>query len=368
MISIRPLVFRISVIMVFTIFLLSGVLACSSQQSTSTQTSSTPGQPATTQASGKTIELKIAHMETTTHFLHALAQNYAQQIEEKTNGKVHFTIYPSGTLCDPPALYDSVKGGVADIGIGTCGYNPAQFELNSFCTDNMHYAISSKIGTQIYSELYNNNTDLQAEFNGTKILWLAVHSPGNLHVTFPVTKLDDLKGKEIRYPGSLSVVAKALGMVPVSMSMADTFMSIQKGIVQGCTAPTSELEGHRFAEVTEYTLNLKYYVGARYTIMNTKTWDSLPEDVKAVFNSMTEWGTANECQGWDNADAKAMEFAKQYQHQYIDLTPDMKTSVAKIFDDTDKTQAAALDAKGKPGTAILTQLNQIEAKYNTESK
>lgn len=342
------------VLAVIVPFILS---SCSSQETTD-QTTATTNSPAP-----KPIELSIAHMEPPTHFLHALLEDWAKKVEEQTNGKVHFTIYPAGTLCAPPELYDSVIGGVADIGVGTAGYTPARFPLNAFCTDYMHRTSSAVAGTKIYNELWENNEALQKEFDGTKVIWLAVHTPGNLHTKFPCNTLEDISGKDVRFPGTLSPLADVLGLVPVSMPMSETFVSLEKGIVDGCVAPLSELEGHRFAEVTEYTMMLNFYVGSRYTIMNIDTWNSLPADVQKVIEDLGAWGSTEEAKGWDASCEEGVEFAEGYGHIFVYPTDDVMNEIYELLAEADDDMAASLDAQGLPGSEILNELNRIEDKY-----
>ena len=314
-------------------------------------------------AASKPINLSITHMEPTTHFKHGIIEKWAKRIEEQTGGKIHFTIYPAGTLCAPPELIDSVIGGVADIGAGTPGYTPARFPLNAFCTDHMHKVPSSVIGSEMYKELWENNEELQKEFRDTRVLWLAVHSPGNLHTKFPAHTLDDIAGKDIRFPGSLSPLATALGMVPVSMPMSDTFISLQKGIVDGCVAPIAELKNHRLGEVTEYTLELNFYVGAMYTVMNLKTWNSIPTDVQEVIDNTSTWASLEEAKGWDRSDEEARVFSEKYNHKFVQPSSEVLEEAYKRLAVEDKNAATKLDNQGLPGSEILHEIKLLEDKY-----
>jgi TRAP-type C4-dicarboxylate transport system substrate-binding protein len=52
---------------------------------------------------------------------------FADQVNKQTNGRVKITVYPSGTLSPPEAVYQSVLTGVADMGQHTVTYTPGQF-------------------------------------------------------------------------------------------------------------------------------------------------------------------------------------------------------------------------------------------------
>ena len=82
--------------------------------------------------------------------------------------------------------------------------------------------------------------------------------------------------------------------------------------INGCR----ELKNHRLGEVTEYTLELNFYVGAMYTVMNLKTWNSIPTDVQEVIDNISNWASLEEAKGWDRSDEEARVFSEKYNHKY----------------------------------------------------
>jgi TRAP-type transport system periplasmic protein len=369
-----PVTLLLGVLLVITVLTSLCLSACSANTPSATsssaavQTTSSAAQTTSTAmqtaaSSVQAVELKIVTEGPPTHFIYALMQKWADNIQKQTNGRVHFTLYPAGTLCNPPEIFDAVLGGIADIAIGPPGYAPARFALNGFTGDSLHRLPSSVVGSKIYTEIWQNSPQLQAEFDGMKLIWLAVHGPAAIHTKFPCNTLEDLKGKEIRYPGSLSPFAKALGIVPISMPMSEAYVNLEKGIVKGVTAPMVELKANRFAEVTEYSIDLKYYAGARCTIMNLKKWDSLPQDVKLVIDGLSKWAGEEEAKGWDSNDLDGVEFAKTLGHKFVTPTPETLKQMYDILYAANDTQAAKLEGDGKAAKALLQVEYQVEEKY-----
>lgn len=353
----------LAILIVTSLFMSS----CSGTKTTETS-SSAPSSSQTTvtsisSTSVKPVELKIVTEGPPTHFIYALMQQWADKVQQQTNGRVHFTLYPAGTLCAPPEIFDAVLGGIADIAIGPPGYAPARFTLNGFTGDSLHRLPSSEVGSKIYNEIWNNSPQLQSEFQGMKLLWLAVHGPAGLHTKFECNTLADLQGKEIRYPGSLTPFGKALGVVPVSMPMSEAYVALEKGVVKGVTAPLVELKANRFAEVTDYTMELKYYAGARCTIMNSKVWDALPQDAKMVIDSLRTWAAEEEAKGWDSNDLDGKEYAKTKGHKFITPSADeMKKIYERLYAANDS-ESTRLESTGKSAKAVLEIEYKIEEKY-----
>jgi len=89
---------------------------------------------------------------------------------------------------------------------------------------------------------------------------------------------------------------KALGAVPVTMGMPDTYLGLQKGTIDGMLAPWEALLSFRQYEVAHY-----YTYAPLVTVyftqgMNVNTWNKLPDDVKSQIESVsgikgsTFWG------------------------------------------------------------------------------
>ena len=51
-----------------------------------------PTTPATPQPSGETIEIKFSQTDPPTHFSQPILEEWAQKVEQQTEGKVHITI------------------------------------------------------------------------------------------------------------------------------------------------------------------------------------------------------------------------------------------------------------------------------------
>ena len=65
------------------------------------------------------IELSYSNFFPPTHFHSILAEEWAKEIEQQSDGKVKITYYPGGTLTAAPQTYDGVVTGISDIGIPT---------------------------------------------------------------------------------------------------------------------------------------------------------------------------------------------------------------------------------------------------------
>jgi TRAP-type C4-dicarboxylate transport system substrate-binding protein len=115
---------------------------------------------------------------------------------------------------------------------------------------------------------------------------------------------------------------EALGGVPVAMSQGGTYEALQKGVVEGTFSPIEVLKGWKQAEVVKYTTEC-YSVGyttTMFIIMNLDKWNALPDDVKTVFEEVSEKYVNIHGEVWDSTDKEGREYTKSLGNQIIRLS------------------------------------------------
>ena len=316
-------------------------------------------------ADAKTIKLKIGHGNPTVHHIHRAMEEWAAKIEQQTNNKVEFKVYPVGTLCSPMEIYEGVAVGLMDFGFAPDGYTAARFPLNVGVATFMLGLKSALIGSKICMELYKEFPELREEFKDTHVLWLNVHSGADIHTKTPVRTLADLKNMQIRTPPGIPPSVQAMGAVPVAMPMPETYEALQKNIVQGYVGTSETLKAFRLADVTKFTTEIRFYSGAFFMVANRKTWNSLPDDVKSVIESMNGWGLEALADGWDSGDKNGKEFAEKMGHEFITPSDDMLSQIySEIKQKAQQPWINKMESNGKPGKRIMDRLNELMEQYN----
>jgi TRAP-type C4-dicarboxylate transport system substrate-binding protein len=98
----------------------------------------------------------------------------------------------------------------------------------------------------------------------------------------PIRTLADFKGTKIRAHNlETSQLMAKLGAKPIAMPFAEFFPAIQRGVVDAGMTGTTPGFGIGLYQVTKYINDWRIgYTVAWSVIVNTKTWDSLPADLK----------------------------------------------------------------------------------------
>jgi len=108
----------------------------------------------------------------------------------------------------------------------------------------------------------------------------------------PVRTLEDIKSVKIAGKGRIADILKSLGATPVPLETGDYYESLKRGVVDGAASPINTLRDWKLGEVAKFSTNIQK-LGAVYTffvVMNKDKWNSLPEDVKKIFEDVSaEW-------------------------------------------------------------------------------
>lgn len=330
---------------------------------------STAPAPSPTAAPVKPIELKFHN-----HFAPAAFGNtggvdpWIKLVQEKTGGKVKITNYPGSTLMKGTSAWEGTVSGIADISVIFVGYFPGQFSLSEAVTLPMLGIDTAESGSKIAWQLYSALPEIQQEWAGVKTLALFTTDPYDLWtVKKQVKTMDDIKGLKIRAPaGPATEAMKALGAVPLLTPMEESYINLQKGVIDGIGSVAESTQGFRFYEVCKYAVsNSNMYLGLFAIGMNKDKWNSLPPDAqKAIEGVSYEYGSAFFGKGiFDGAVAGMMDTIKKEgfldKITFTNLEPAeldrWKTATAPVRD----SWATNIEAKGKPGKKVLEQLNKL---------
>jgi TRAP-type C4-dicarboxylate transport system substrate-binding protein len=168
----------------------------------------------------------------THHVITEMIQPWAADVDKATEGRVKIQVLPA--LGAPPAHFDLVKNGVADIAFTVHAYTPNRFKLTElselpFTTD--HAVVNSLAYWRTYQKYFAKAN----EHDGVVLLGLWTNGPYQLFTkanTFD--SMDAVKGIKIRVPGTtVERITKELGMTPVSSPLTEAYEQISRGVIQG---------------------------------------------------------------------------------------------------------------------------------------
>lgn len=310
------------------------------------------------------LELRFAHGWSTKHHVHPVIEAWTKEVEEATEGRVKITIYPGATIAKGPDLYDAAATGVADMAWSLQGYTPGKFPLTSVM-ELPFMATSSVQGTRVMQGLYEKFPEVEAEYEGVKILWLWALDPGQLLTTKKqVRTLDDISGMKLRTASAtLGLMMEELGAVPVHMGSAELYDALQKGVVDGGILGVSALKTFSLQDVIRYVTVGNFFVDTMFVVANDKSWNKISasdqkiiEDLNRKYEGIVANSFVTEQQkGFEAAEAAG---AEEYILPAAELDK-WKQAVSGIS----KKWIADMESKGLPGQEVYDAAIELAEEY-----
>lgn len=267
-----------------------GLTACGggSGSSTAASTGSTAASTGSAAASGASITLKLGFSTNEEDPRAKGAQQFKEEVEEKTGGAVTVELYPSGQLGGDADLINSIAldSGTVDIIVtdasnfatydAKMGISALPFQFETF--DDAWAFMDSDIEAAAEEGLLAQNMRVLAHYcNGFRCV---TNSKG------PINSPDDMKGLLIRTPENPVIMATmtALGANPQPLSFSELYQALQQKTYDAQENPIPVIYNNNLYEVQEYlSITNHIYSGMCFTISET-SWKKLSADQQQILS------------------------------------------------------------------------------------
>ena len=277
------------------------------------------------------------------------------QLSECSGGSLSVKL--ENGLAPPPAQYDTIRDGVADIGWIVHGYTKGKFlttkmiELPGLPGN----AESMSVAFQMTHEKY---FAAAKEAKGVKVMTNFVHGPGVVNTAEKITSYKQLEGKKIRVGGGVAnAVGQALGVAGVNMPAPAVYEAISSGVADGVFFPLETLYSFKINELTKYSFKNPdgMYTTSFGLIMNSDVYDDLSDEQKACVDGTSGVEMARQIgKFWDEADSvgeaesaktgSQVVMASDEERAYFkEKTADIEAAVLKEIESRGVDAAAAFE-------------------------
>lgn len=244
-----------------------------------------------TEASGteETYTVSFASAVGVDHPSSIAFQEWSAGITEATDGAVQFEAHYDGSLCDMGDIAACISDGTVDMGMVMTAYEPANFPVANIASIGFLTNDLQALATA-FEELYTTSDDIQTEF-GNQNLHLSYTMAADPYVIATkdeITDFEGLNGTSLRASGDAVESLDALGINPVSMSVAESYEAIDRDVIDGINTGLAALVAARLHEVAPNIYDIGQYWGngmLMLGVMNSNTWEQFAPEVQEVINN-----------------------------------------------------------------------------------
>jgi tripartite ATP-independent transporter DctP family solute receptor len=248
--------------------------ACNSNSSTTTDNSGN---------SEKVYEFRFGHAADENNTWHKAAVKFAEEVNEKSNGRIKVTVYSNEQLGGELDNITAIQAGTADMVLSgeslqnfadIVGIMSTPYLIQD--SEHLKAVINGEPGQVIEDAIY--------EGAGLKVLTFFERGPRMLTSNKPIYSINDLSGLRLRIPNVPLFVEvwDEWGARPTPMNFSELFTGLQQNTVEAQENPLALTRSGGFYEVQKYINNTQHVRGWIYMLIGVDQWNALPEDLQQV--------------------------------------------------------------------------------------
>jgi TRAP-type C4-dicarboxylate transport system substrate-binding protein len=310
---------------------------------------------------GSPLELRYASPYSPGHPYSRADFAWMAELQRLSAGQLQIRPFWGGALIGESDSVRELSAGVADISYVLPIYTRAGAHLIRAQAAFYQGTSTMQQQEQVFAELWQQFPALRAELPGVQKLLVTGGPPLQIMTgTRPIQRLRDLQGLRLRVPSELASVIDRFDVDAEFMPMGEVYTSISKGTVDGVIAPYDVLRAMRLAEVVKHVAVINIPRGAYPSrAINLAREQGLAEIHRAAIQrSLPAWQQAMHTEVARATEA-GMRYARELGVRFTTVPTDDVSEFGQIYSELAAARAADLDARGMPGSAVLTAAQRI---------
>lgn len=265
----------------------------------------------------------------TTNFHSVNLQQFADDIDKATAGKLKITVHANASLFKAPEIKRAVQGGQAQA--GEIIFANFQNEWQIYGADGLPFVADSYDKSGKLYKAQKPMVEKKLADQGMRLLYAVPWPPQGIYTKKPLASAADLKGVKWRaYSPSTSRIAELVGAQPVTVQAAELSQALATGVVEatmtsGATGVDSKLYEH-----LKYYYDTQAWLPKNAVIVNKQAFDALDKPTQdAVLKAAAEAETRGLAAS-KKVNVETLEKLKANGMQVVEPSPALKADLVKV--------------------------------------
>jgi TRAP-type transport system periplasmic protein len=230
------------------------------------------------------ITLSFGHPVQTSHPAHIAAVQFANRVEQRTNGEIKIEIFPAAQLGSESEMLERVRLGAIDVDLFAANYL-IKYE-KAFAVTVMPYLFDSyEHAHRVLDGPAMDWLGPLAEKQG--VIILSNWEWGFRNITNskrPINTPEDLRGLKIRVPPAMELEATmaSLGATASKIGFNEVYLALSQGVVDGQESPLDVIYYTKLYEVQKHLALTRHAYYSTIHIISAKTWAKLTPEQQTI--------------------------------------------------------------------------------------
>jgi len=302
---------------------------------------------------------------------------FAQEIEERTNGRVEIEIFWGGALLKPGEGLDGIAQGIADMGPVINPYAHERLLITNALRDGTGFLGLDMIGAcEAFWRLAEKYPQIEEEYLAQNQKVLAFNTGGNVHMIsrVPIKKIEDFKGLRLRAGSPLTkLISTTTGATPISIKASEAYSALDRGVIDATHGDIDYMNAYKYYEVAKHFTYIDLGSAPPMTAItiNLDKWKKLPSDIQQV---MLELGRKVPQVYGEMYYQEVGEIQKRWREEegvkFYELSPEdyEKMRAHPAVEKLRRKAVERLEAKGLPGQEMMDEFVKLLKELASKSR
>lgn len=270
---------------------------------------------------------------------------FTDMAQKKTDGKIKFQVYYSGTLASGKTTLSGLTNGLFDGGGIVSVYTPSSLPANMVISDLPFFNEDERVtAAAVTDTTLNDCPQCLAEYKKLNVHFLSSMATSPFHAMCKGTfdKGFNAKGLRMRTPGEeLGRWIKDIGAVPIQFANSEVYQAIQRNALDCGIGSLVWLRTLSWQEIVNTVVKMPMggYQGGVLADLSESTWNKLDKSQQRAMLEAAMYGTAAMTYVFVDGTKTAVKNAKDKYHvQFVDAPPEL-VAERKSFVKTEVTNA-----------------------------
>lgn len=228
------------------------------------------------------------------------SEYFAEQVTQRTEGRVTVETYPAGTLSTMESSLESLRAGVADAYVISLGANRDAFPVLSFTGlpgldffPHTEELMKEEVNT--LRAIIDKYPGAAEELEGFKLLYSCTYTSAVLMGKGdPILTPDGIAGKKVGADAYRQDLVEYLNGAPVFTIPPMMYEQLQTGVIDVTTVAWNAAHDWQLQELVDYVLDFSFGGGQLPCVLRTDIWDKISsKDQKIMMEVAAEADQVN---------------------------------------------------------------------------
>lgn len=271
-----------------------------------------------TETLAQRVTLKLAHNLDQSHVVHQALEKMANEVQEKSKGKLRIRIYPSGQMGGPRETIELIQNDALDMTKASASEMESFVREFSVFSSPYLFDNDEHFKKVLFGEVGREISD-KTQASGFNVLASYVAGTRSFYTKKPINSPADMKGLKIRVVSTPTTnkLIELLGGSPAPIPFGEVYTALQQGVIDGAENNIPSYNQTRHVEVAKYYIEDQHTSVPDYLVISSKTWEKLDDNQRNILTEAAKNSEMIQQQLWDAEVAKSRAEAEKVGATFI---------------------------------------------------